>query len=358
MKYSVLLLFLFSPLFINAQGIDDDKDLRVDTTSVISVDCEEDRNLFESDDLLRVSLSFDIRQFKKEKRQPEYQDVVLKIYFSDSSIVEKNIQIKPRGVRRLEHCHFPPIKLNFKKIEFENVYLDQQSTMKFVTHCKSSSFYETYILKEYLIYKMYNILTDYSFRVRLVEMEYIDNARDKKVLVKYGFFIEHLNFLAVRNNSVPLKNDKYAQRLMDKRMMAKIALFEFMIGNTDWSVSGLHNIKMLKPDNIKKSAPYPVPYDFDYSGMVDTDYSVPAEGLNIKSVRDRIYVGVCMGEHIIRDEIEYFKDKKQDLFDLINNFPYLEKRDKREMTSYLDTFFDIIEYEGLVRRQIINACKE
>lgn len=358
MKYLFVLFFLFSSFFIYAQGIDDDKDLKVDTTGVISINCEEDRSLFESDDLLRVSLSFDIRQFKKGKRDPEYQDAVLKIYFPDSSIVEKTIQLKPRGVRRLEHCHFPPIKLNFKQIAFENEYLDQQSTMKFVTHCKTSNYYETYILKEYLIYKMYNLLTDYSFRVRLVEMEYIDNARDEKVLVKYGFFIEHLNFLAVRNNAYTLKNDKYSRRMMDRRMMARMALFEFMIGNTDWSITGQHNIKMLKLDDISKPNPYPIPYDFDYSGMVDTDYSVPAEGLNLESVRDRAYRGVCVGNQMVLEEIEFFKEKKQEFFDLINDFPYVEKRSKREMISYLDSFYSIIEYERSVKSQIINACKE
>ena len=358
MKYSVLIFFLLFPLFINAQGIDDDKDLRVDTTGIISIYCDEDRNLFESDDLLRVSLAFDIRQFKRGKKHPEYQNAILRIYFSDSSIVERTVQLKPRGIRRLEHCHFPPIKLNFKKIAFENEYLDQQSTMKFVTHCKSSNFYEVYILKEYLVYKMYNLLTEYSFRVRLVEMEYIDIARDEKVLVKYGFFIEHLNFLVARNNAYILKSDRYSQWLMDRRMMTRMALFEFMIGNTDWSVAGQHNIKMLKLDDINKPNPYPVPYDFDYSGMVDTDYSVPTESLNLSSVRERMYLGVCVGEHIILDEIEHFKVKKQQLYELVNNFPYLEKRNIREMTSYLDDFFDVIENEGLVKRQIISACKE
>ncbi|MEA1896706.1 MAG: hypothetical protein U9N53_03470, partial [Bacteroidota bacterium] len=345
MRYIIILFFLLFSLFTNAQGIDDDKDMKVDTIGIISVNYEEGRNLFDSDGLLRVSLSFDIRQFKKGKRDPEYQDAVLKIYFPDSPVVEKNIQLKPRGIRRLEHCHFPPIKLNFKKIAFEDEYLDQQSTMKFVTHCKTSKYYESFILKEYLIYKMYNLLTDYSFRVRLVEMEYIDIARDKKVLVKYGFFIEHLNFLSVRNNANAIKNDRYSRRMMDRKMMSRMALFEFMIGNTDWSVTGQHNIKLLKLNDLSMPSPYPVPYDFDYSGMVDTDYSVPAESFNIESVRDRVYRGVCLGNYFVLEEIEYFKEKKQEFFDLINDFPYMEKGDKREMISYLDSFYSIIEYE-------------
>ncbi len=358
MRYIIILFFLLSPLFIYAQGIDDDKDLKVDTTGLITVNCEESRNLFDSDDLLRVSLAFDIKKFKKEKNHPEYQDAVLKIYFPDTTVVEKTIQLKPRGVRRLEHCHFPPIKLNFKQIAFEDEYLDQQSTMKFVTHCKTSKFYEAYILKEYLVYKMYNLLTDYSFRVRLVEMEYIDIARDEKVLVKYGFFIEHLDFLAARNNAFTFKNDRYSRRMMDRKMMARMALFEFMIGNTDWSVAGQHNTKMLKLNDLSKPGPYPVPYDFDYSGMVDTDYAVPAEGFNLESVRDRVYRGVCLGNYFVLEEIEFFKEKKQEFFDLINDFPYMEKGDKREMISYLDSFYSIIEREESVKRQIINACKE
>ena len=115
---------------------------------------------------------------------------------------------------------------------------------------------------------------------------------------------------------------------------------------------------MLKSKDTNKPSPYPVPYDFDYSGMVDTDYSVPAEGMNLESVRERVYRGVCVGNYFILDEIEYFKEKKQELFDLINDFPYIDKRDKSKMISYLDSFYDIIEYAGSVRRLIINVCKE
>ena len=137
-----------------------------------------------------------------------------------------------------------------------------------------------------------------------------------------------------------------------------MALFEFMIGNTDWSVAGQHNTKMLKLNDLSKSGPYPVPYDFDYSGMVDTDYAVPAESFNLESVRDRVYRGVCLGNYFVLEEIEFFKEKKQEFFDLINDFPYMEKGDKREMISYLDSFYSIIEREESVKRQIINACKE
>lgn len=356
--FAVLLLSQFFTLFINAQGIDDENDLKVDSTSIISIDCEEGRDLFESDELLRLSLSFDIRQFKKAKRNPEYQDAVFRIFNPDSSFVEKNVRIKPRGIRRLEHCHFPPIKLNFKKIKFKNEYMDQQSTMKFVTHCKSSNYYETYILKEYLVYKMYNILTDYSFRVRLVEMEYIDIAKEKKVMVKYGFLIEHINFLAARNNALALKNERLSQAYMDKSMMARMALFEFMIGNTDWSVTGLHNIKIIKSKDFSRHEPFPVPYDFDYSGMVDTDYSVPTEGLSIESVRDRMYFGVCLGDHYILREVEYFKEKKDEFYTLINDFPFLTKKDKSKMLSYLDSFFMIIEHQKSAKRKIVDACRE
>ena len=98
--------------------------------------------------------------------------------------------------------------------------------------------------------------------------------------------------------------------------------------------------------------------DDDKDLKVDTDYSIPAEGMGLESVLDRAYRGVCLGNYLVLEEIEYFKEKKQEFFDLINDFPYIEKRNKREMITYLDSFYSIIEYEGSVKRQILNACKE
>lgn len=341
-----------------SQGIDDDNDLPVDTSEVINVIAEKDWDLFGKDDLVRLSLMMDIKQFQRGKNKPEYQDAILRIYQDDSIFIDKKVKIKPRGQFRRSYCHFPPIKLNLKKTDFDNEYMSNQTTMKFVTQCKNANVYESYILKEYLIYKMYNTLTDYSFRVRLILMEYVDTGKKQKVFSKYSFLIEHLNSVSSRNNTVVIDNEKLSQKMMDQFVMGQVALFEYMIGNTDWSVPGLHNMKVIKLMDFNKPEPFPVPYDFDYSGMVDTEYAIPIEELGIESVRERLYRGICLPETVTKEVIAHFIKRKNAIYKVVNDFQLLEKRDKKNMLDYLDSFYRVLDSDYLVRNEIRKSCIE
>lgn len=354
---SVLLLYLFIPLFTYAQGVDDEKDIAIDSTEVLSVDFYRNWELFNDDEPLKLSLAFDMKKFKKEKYKAEKIPAVLSVHLNDT-IIQKEIKIKARGEFRKGYCQFPPIKLNLKKTEFTSEYMDEQTTLKFVTHCKNSKLFETYILQEYLIYKMYNILTEMSFQTRLVQMEYIDTEGKDKTFVKYGFIIEHINSVADRNNSLRLKNENLTQKLMDKESMALLALFAFMIGNTDWSVTGLHNIKIIKSKDFTKHDPFPVPYDFDYSGMVNASYAIPSEILGIESVRERKYWGVCLPEENLDKVKMIFLNRKSSIYKLVREFPYIEKSPKRGMVNYLDSFYRILDSDYLFKRDILSGCAE
>jgi hypothetical protein len=188
-------------------------------------------------------------------------------------------------------------------------------------------------------------------------MEYIDTEGKDKTFVKYGFIIEHINSLADRNNSMRLKNENLAQRLLDKDMMALVSLFNFMIGNTDWSVTGLHNIKIIKSNDFTKEAPFPVPYDFDYSGMVNASYAIPSETLGIESVRQRKYWGVCLPEENIQNAKIVFLNRKTSIYNVVLEFPYLEKSVKRAMENYLDSFYRILDSDYLFKRDVLSQCK-
>lgn len=349
------LLFFGLTGILNAQGVDDDKDLAVDTSAVFSIDSEEEWDLFGNQELLKLSLAFNLKEYQKYTSEPKYQDAVLTIHQGDRT-VSKDVRIKPRGAFRRKYCAFPPLKVNIKKTEFDNEYLEKQTTFKFVTHCKYSSNFETYLLKEFLIYKLFNQISDMSFRVRLIHMEYIDTGKKKKVFSKYGFIIEHINSVSERSNAFVLKNEKLGQNIMNKDRLAIVAMFEYMIGNTDWSVTGLHNIKVLKINDFNYPDPFPVPYDFDYSGMVDADYAIPTEDLGIKSVTDRLYRGICLPEANVQNAKKVFIENKSELFKVIENYQYLDKREKRGMTNYLESFFDIIESENSFRYEIVESC--
>ena len=315
-----------------------------------------DFGLFTRDDILELSLRFDVTQYKRKKPKDEYLDAVLTYHISKTDSINKNIRLKSRGQFRNGYCDFPPIALNFKKTEFKMGDLNKLEKMKLVTHCQSGN--EDIVFKEYLIYKLYNVLTDSSFRVRLLKINYINTFKQSKPIRSYAFFIEPLDLLAERTNSVPVEVLTLSQKNIVPEMMDRMAIFNYMIGNTDWSVPGQHNCKVLASLRTDRSdLGMIVPYDFDYSGLVNATYAVPAEGLGIESVRQRIYLGTCRTEEVYLNALKEFADKKESFYKVIREFQYLDDRTKKDMVRYLDEFYSGFDKKTSIVYNLLNQCK-
>jgi hypothetical protein len=202
-------------------------------------------------------------------------------------------------------------------------------------------------------------LTDTSFRVRLADIDYINNNGKSKIIRSYGFFIEPLELMGERIQAVPVESVALNQKNIIPEMMDRVAIFNYMIGNTDWSVPGQHNCKVLSGNNVK----YPglgliVPYDFDYSGLVNAHYAIPAEGLGIENVTQRRFLGICRPEETYARELKEFSDKKTEFYKVINEFTYLSDKDKKEMISYLDEFYRNLDKISGILNVFKNECKE
>ncbi|HUX57212.1 MAG TPA: hypothetical protein VMV77_09565 [Bacteroidales bacterium] len=311
--------------------------------------------LFDSDELFEITLRFDITYYKRKKPEEEYLDAILTYHTSDSDSINKQIKVRSRGIVRHDICYFPPLSLNFKMKGSTGQEFTGINKLKMVTHCRSG--YQDYILKEYLIYKLYNVLTDYSFKVRLLRINYINTAKESKPLREFGFFIEPLALFEKRTNSIELESIKVNQKMIKPEMMDRMAIFNYMIGNTDWSVPILHNVVVLsQPTSERPDLAIILPYDFDYSGLVNTSYAVPFEGLEIKSVRDRRYLGICRDKDVFVDALGEFSDKKEELSKVINDFPYLKEKTKKEMINYLDGFFNGIDKPNNLINKLFNGC--
>ena len=114
---------------------------------------------------------------------------------------------------------------------------------------------------------------------------------------------------------------------------------------------------MIKSNDPTKLEPYVIPYDFDYAGIVNTNYAVPDPQLGISSVRERVYRGVCIQEYQIKEEVKKFIEKKKEIYALYENSELLDKNNKRNSINYLDSFYDIIESENRLKRNILDACR-
>jgi hypothetical protein len=349
--YVICILILFSGHVLRAQEDE------VDENYAVSDTLSDNFGLFTHSDLIELTLRFDMTEYTREKPKEEYLDALLTYHINNKDSINREIRLKSRGEFRNGYCNFPPIMVNFKKSDFQKEDLAKIRKMKLVTHCTAGN--ERNLLEEYLIYKMYNVFTDSSFRVRLLKINYVNTSKKKKTVTTYGFFIEPLDMLAERINCTPVEALHLTQKNIDPRYMDQMALFNYMIGNTDWSVPNQHNCKVLTiPGSPTAELGLVIPYDFDYSGIVNAHYAVPAEGLKITSVTERIYQGRCPDEARFRPLLDEYESKKDALYKLIREFPYLEERDRKNMIRYLDEFFSDLSDRDKMLSIVRRECKE
>ncbi|TAE46713.1 MAG: hypothetical protein EAZ89_19540 [Bacteroidetes bacterium] len=312
-------------------------------------------SLFGPDEALRLDLSFNYKQLIKDKYKDEYQEASLTVYLNDSTPVTETIRIKARGNFRRSYCSFPPLMLNFKQADFHPKDLQDLEKLKLVTLCRNQSSYQQYIFSEYLSYKLYNILTPLSFRVRLVHINLIDLTGKVETQAQYGFLIEEVEDVAARAACFELKPEYVPVSQLDRQQTTLMAVFEYMIGNTDWNISNRHNVRILKPTDPNDTRIYPVPYDFDYSGLVNAYYAIPDPLLGIESVRQRMFV-LCRRQEDLFPVITQFIEKEAEIRRVYEKFPLIDERTRREALAYLDEFYKNIRIPSIVKQEMADRC--
>jgi len=312
--------------------------------------------LFDSDTILELELKYNIKKFSKDKSSGRSEHPA-KLSFFDSlgQRVTLDIKIRIRGKMRrmLLKCRVPVFKMKFDKSQTTGTMFQGQKSLKLVTHCKTSpKFFQHYMFQEYLIYKMFTILTDFSYRVRLAKITYIDSIKKVKPFTKYTFFIESSQQLAERLKAKAVDDPDVRLRDMDFETSTLVSVFEYMIGNTDFSIGGGHNIKLFTIGENPKY--YPVPFDFDQSGLIDAYYARPDEVFPIRSVRERLFRGYNKNEAQFNKTFAICLRHKHETYRLYRDFPFLPEKVKKRSLKYLESFYEIIKNRKLVRRYFIN----
>lgn len=320
--------------------------------------------LFQSHDVLDIHITGPMSTLIGERPDEEYLPAKVSWLEPGGERMTVDIGIRTRGNyrRQKDTCWVPPLRINFKKGDVENTLFHKQDAMKLVTHCKDrNEKYEQLVLKEYLIYRMLNALNDNSYRVRLLKVTYTDTEDDDDDRVAYGVLIEHSKRLAKRTGLDALEIPSTRFTNLEPAYTALTSVFHYMIGNTDYSpVAGpkdeecCHNADLFAASDGQV---YPVPYDFDMSGMVDAPYATPNPRFKIRNVRQRLYRGHCMHNAHIADAVQTFLDKRESLYALVNDEPALSKRTSKSMLKYLDSFYDVISEPKRLDREIIRACR-
>lgn len=316
--------------------------------------------LFENDELLEITLRFDVTTYLRKKPDEDYLKAELILNPGGPDSISRKIKLRTRGEFRRKTCQMAPIELNLKKAKFGYSDLDSIGKLKLVTQCGYGTNDENYLLKEYLVYKMFNALTDTSFRVRLLKITFIDNAKERKPMVQWGFFLEPTSMLATRTNTIEVESVKLTQKHIFPFVMDRLALFNYMAGNYDWSLPGQHNVKVFKLAGMSQNQlGIAIPYDFDWSGIVNASYAVPVESTGLNSVRERKFLGVCRPVEVFDRQLHLLESKKDEFYSIINNFQYLKQRDKDDVTGFLETFFTQLKgNHNNIISYLRNSCKD
>lgn len=319
--------------------------------------CQNSKKLFSTDSILNLTIEMPIKDVINDLVERKEHAARLFYVNTDGSKMEHKIKVMVRGKTRAKKatCKFPPLELNFKKKELEGSVFTGQNKLKLVTHCKSADSFEEYIKREYTVYKLYQHISPVSFNVRLCKITYVDLNGKSKTMTHYGFLIEGIKDVAKRNGMEVFKEPIRNQEVLNKDELDKLALFQFMIGNLDWSIPKRHNMKIVKKTSAK-DLPTAVPYDFDYSGMVDTPYAIPPEGLEISNVKSRVFRGLCR-ELGYGTTIQYFKTIQNELNDELNNASYLSDNSKDDMIDYLNSFYKLLNDLKYIDKNIDKACR-
>ena len=302
---------------------------------------------------LKITIESNFTDLLANKNEDKYQPAVISYTSENGETFQTALKLKARGKFRRKICDFPPLKLKFGKEDLvEDGYIPNYKSLKLVTHCLDSEEEKQNVIREYLAYKLYNQLTPQSFEVKLVEVTYVNSSSSEEPTVRFGFLIENTKEMSDRLKGDEIEEYNMSLNVMDNADRQVFSMFQFMIGNTDWKTDMMHNIKIVKTDDGKETIL--VPYDFDFAGLVNTSYAKPNPDLKQISVKQRIFMDKVKDLDELETIIRYFKKHKDSLFDIVKNMEELDKKNKKEVLQYLNSFYKILDNSSQSRDAFVS----
>lgn len=330
----------------------------------------QDPLLFESDAVLELTMPVDFDALCRPSQDPDCDFTSTVFQYTDHAGEARTIPIgilRRDGWRAMQtNCQVPTLFVRFDESGTAGTPFAGQTTLALTSHCgkgispenvpsrRLPDWFESYVGNEYLGYRLYNLVTEASLRVRLVEITYTHPGNPRLDFTRKAFFSEHFEDLARRLGAELLPAHSFDPARLDYRAADQLALFQYMIGNTDWSIENQDNIVLLRYPN---GAHVPVLFDLDMSALVNAHYARPAASLPIKKVKQRYYMGYCHGDNDWEALFAKFHFLEESVMNILADAPGLGRGDRRMSGSYLDSFFSAIATPELRQSQIIDACQ-
>jgi hypothetical protein len=311
---------------------------------------------FQSQDPIDVTLTTNIGKIRGDKGDnPPWRPATLSYKAPEGTLVTVPIKARTRGIWRLKMCDFPPLRLNFSGATSKGTIFDNLDKPKLVSYCQNADSYEQYILQEYQLYRIYQLITPVSHKARLIRFTYADSADGKVRARRYGFIMEEPKALAARLGGRVMEQKGAGGGDLDPLQDALFGVFQYFIGNTDFSVAGLHNVELFFSE---QGDIMPIAYDFDFSGAVNARYATADSSLRIPNVRQRLFRGYCADAESYAKAFAIFNEKKPEIYALYSDSigKLMDQGRVRETLHYFDDFYGTINNRGAARREIIESC--
>ncbi|HKX90989.1 MAG TPA: hypothetical protein VJM15_00980 [Sphingomicrobium sp.] len=299
--------------------------------------------LFASDETIRITIQGPISTLVNNRSSAHRQGTLT----VGSETLPVTLSVRGLTRRSTETCRFPPLRVEFAVPPPPGSLFAGQRRLKLVTHCRGEAGFQQKVLLEYAAYRMYRQLTPLSLGIRLAQIDY-RQADGRSYVQRLGFFLEDADDAAKRNGLKEIHAPELIPiATLSPRDAARYALFQHMIGNHDWAMRAgpkgddcCHNSKLVGASGVAPRAVIPIPYDFDFSGLVDAPYATPPDELNIASVRQRVYRGYCIHNREAAAVAAQMRAARPQLVGTLWAIPELDETTRRRAANYLMGFFD------------------
>jgi hypothetical protein len=313
-------------------------------------------SFFNSEMPLSVTLTTDIGRIRKDKgeKKPWRSGTIT---YTDSAGKEYKIpvQLRTRGIWRLKNCEIPPLRVNFARATSVGTPFWGLDMPKLTSVCRNDDQYEQYILQELQLYRVQNLLTPISHKARLVNITYVESASGKVFAKRAAIMLEEAEAMAQRIGGLEVKLKGARADDLDPFHNAFAGVFQYFIGNTDFSIAGLHNMELLSQQD---GTVYPIPWDYDFAGAINTRYATTDPSLTIRRVRERLYRGYCGPPEEVTRVVALFKEKKDAIYALYKDEigQLIKPNIVKETLEYYDDFYNTIKDSRSVKREILDEC--
>ncbi len=317
-------------------------------------------SLFDTHEVLPLTLAADFGQLVRDRRASPDRPATLTLTGPTGGERRIPAELRTRGEFRLDpsNCAFPPLRLDVDADEARGSVFEGQQELKIVSSCRPGrASYDRLVALEYLAYRAYGVITDRSFRVRPIRMTLVDTGGARAEETRYAFLIEDDEALAARLGATVFDLEEgrnLPASAFDPTSTVMTAIFEYMIGNPDWSEVAGHNVEILDRGGTALA----VPYDFDFSGLVDAPYATAPPEYGLDSVRERLYRGWCGSEMTTALVLGRFRETREQVLALFARSEELDEEARRRATRYLEGFYDAIDTDERARRRFLRDCRE